>query len=178
MTALARTANAIDALNKAIGILVAWLALGTVVVCFATVYLRYALNTNYIWMQELYVWQHMLAIVLGAAFTMQINGFVRVDIFYGKMSPRGRAWVDLAGTLVFLFPFLIVLMWAFWPQFMSSYRANEGSPNPSGLPYWWLLNLALVVFVVLTALQGLSAMFRSILVLNGRLEHAGPATTH
>lgn len=172
MSGLIAFVRAVERLNDLVGRVVALLTLGTVVVCFATVYMRYALNTNFIWLQEAYVWQHALVIVLGGAYTMMVGGFVRVDIFYGRMTPRGRATVDIVGTIVFLMPFLAVLAWSFWRFFVNSYLADEGSPNEGGLPNWWLLQGALVVFVVLTFLQGCALIARSLLVLRGREEFA------
>lgn len=172
MRALELTVHGIERLNTLVGRIVALMTLGTVLVCFATVYTRYALNTNFIWLQEAYVWQHALVIVLGAAYTMMSNGFVRVDIFYGRMSPKGRAVVDLAGTTVFLMPFLAVLAVTFARFFWNSWLADEGSPNESGLPNWWLLKGALLVFVGLVFLQGIALMARSVLVLRGREDYA------
>lgn len=170
--------RALEAINDAVGNVVAWMTLGTVLVCFATVYTRYALNTNYTWLQEAYLWQHAMVIVLGAGYTMLTGGFVRVDIFYGKLSARGRAWVDLLGTLVFLLPFLAVLAWAFGRFFWSGFRADEGSPNPGGLPNWWILQATLVGFVVLVACQGAALLARSVLVLRGDESWAGRASSH
>jgi len=178
MGLLAGFVRGVETINLWVGRIVALMALGTVVACFATVYLRYALNVNITWLQETYLWQHALVIVLGGAYTMMTGGFVRVDIFYGKMSPQNRAKVDLAGTLLLLLPFLYVLWGAFLTFFLNSYRVDEGSPNPGGLPNWWLLKLALLAFVVLTALQGLALAARSLLVLGGREEFAGRATSH
>jgi TRAP-type mannitol/chloroaromatic compound transport system permease small subunit len=175
---LAAFVTGFERLNTIIGHVVSWLTFGTVIVCFATVYTRYALNTNFTWLQEAYVWQHALAIVLGGAYTMMIGGFVRVDILYGKMTPQGRAKVDIAGTVLFLFPFLAVLGWAFWRFFLNSYGADEGSQNPGGLPNWWLLKLALVTFAILTLLQGLALIARSVLVLQRHEEFASKASSH
>jgi TRAP-type mannitol/chloroaromatic compound transport system permease small subunit len=176
MGALERFVAAIEWLNTAVGKLTAWLALGTVLVCFATVYLRYALNTNFTWLQEAYVWQHAIVILLGAAYSMLTGNFVRVDIFYGKMAPKRRAMVDLVGTLVFLFPFLAVVGWVFLRSFLSAYSSDEGSNNPGGLPNWWILQGALLVFTFLIFLQGLAMIARSFLVFGGREDMAGTAS--
>ncbi len=173
MTGLEKFVRGVEGLNRVVGHVVAWLALGTVLVCFATVYTRYALNTNFTWLQELYVWQHAAAIVIGAAYTMMTGGFVRVDILYGKMTPRGRAKVDIIGTLVFLFPFLIVLGIVFFNFFINAYRADENSPNPGGLANWWLLKSSLLIFVSLTFLQGCALIARSLLVFQGKEDYAG-----
>jgi TRAP-type mannitol/chloroaromatic compound transport system permease small subunit len=168
----------IEGLNRWVGLVVSWFTLGTVLVCFATVYTRYALNTNYTWLQDLYVWQHAAVIVLGAAYTMVIGGFVRVDIFYSKWSPRRRAWADLVQTVLFLIPFMLICLWAFWVLTRNSWVADEASPNPGGLPNYWLLKGTLVVLGVLVLLQGLAIVARSLLVFRGREEFALKSTSH
>jgi TRAP-type mannitol/chloroaromatic compound transport system permease small subunit len=162
----------VEGLNKSVGIVVSWMTLGTVLVCFATVYTRYALNTNFTWLQDLYLWQHAAVIVLGAAYTVVIGGFVRVDIFYSRWSPRRRAVSDLVQTLIFMIPFLLVCGWAFWGMFASSWRADESSPNPGGLTDYWILKGTLLAMVVLLLLQALAIMARCILVLRGHEEWA------
>jgi len=161
-----------ESVNDWVGRAVSWLVLGAVLACFAAVYLRYALNTNYAWLQESYVWQHAMVIVLGAGFTMMKGGFVRVDIFYGKMTLRRRALVDLFGTLLLLAPFLFVLWTAFFPFVQRAWAVDEGSPNSGGLPNWWFLQGTLLVMILLVALQGIVLIARSLLVLGGREEFA------
>jgi TRAP-type mannitol/chloroaromatic compound transport system permease small subunit len=166
-----------EGLNRMIGSIVSWMALGTVLVCFATVYTRYALNTNFTWLQDLYVWQHAAVIVLGAGYTMVIGGFVRVDIFYSRWTPRGRALADIIQTVLFLVPFMAVCTWAFWIMVRNSYAADEMSPNPGGLMNFWLLKGTLLAFSALVLLQATAMIARSILVLKGREEFAA-ASSH
>jgi TRAP-type mannitol/chloroaromatic compound transport system permease small subunit len=170
--------RAVEGLNKLVGVIVSWMAPGTVIVCFATVYTRYALNTNFTWLQDSYVWLHAAVIVLGAGYTMAIGGFVRVDILYSKWSPRCRAWADLIQTVIFLIPFMLVCLWAFWMMFTNSYRADEATPNPGGLQNYWILKFTLLVFAALVLLQGLAIIARSILVFRGREEFALTSSTH
>lgn len=167
-----------EGLNRMVGTVVSWMALGTVLVCFATVYTRYALNTNFTWLQDLYVWQHAAVIVLGAGYTMVVGGFVRVDIFYSKWTPRGRALSDMVQTVIFLIPFMAVCTWAFWTMVGNSYAADEMSPNPGGLTNYWLLKGTLLVFSALILLQAAAMIARSILVLQGREEFAPAASSH
>lgn len=168
----------IEGLNRGVGVVVSWFTLGTVLVCFATVYTRYALNTNFTWLQDLYVWQHAAVIVLGAAYTMVIGGFVRVDIFYSKWSPRRRAWADLIQTLIFLVPFMLVCLWSFWVLTRNSWVSDEASPNPGGLPNYWILKATLLAFAGLVLLQGVAIVARSLLVFRGREEFALKSAGH
>lgn len=177
-TVLIGVVQVADGVNRAVGQATAWLALGTVLACFATVYTRYALGVNYIWLQELYVWQHAAVIVLGAGYTMMTGGFVRVDIFYAKWNARRRATADMAMTVLMLVPFLAVFATFTWFFFMNSFRANEGSQNPGGLPALWILKGTLVVMCGLIAMQGLAIIARGLLVLGGREEWALQSSGH
>ncbi len=171
MRGLAEFARGIDWLNEQVGRLVSWLTLATVVVCAAVVILRYAFNIGYIWMQELYVWTYALVFLVAAGFTLRHQGHVRVDIFYAAASARTKAWVDLFGTLVFLFPWLILIAWTAWPYVRASWALAEGSSQTEGMPAIYLLKTALLLFCALLGLQGMAVIARSILTLAGRGEH-------
>lgn len=159
---LLASADRLDAVTRVIGHGVAYLGLATVLIAFATVYLRYAFDIGFIWLQESYVWTHAAAIMLGAGFTLLREGFVRVDLFYKHWSPRIRAWVDLLGTLLFLGSFLALLAYYAWPFVAASHAMNEHSQYEEGLPAVWALKGTLLVFVVLLGLQGLSNVLRSL----------------
>ena len=170
--AAARGVGVIDALCRYSGYVVAWATLATVILCFATVYLRYVMGTGLIWLQESYIWTHAVVIVLGAGYTMMTGGFVRVDVFYSRWSVRRRALSDMVMTLVLLLPFLIVFGSAVWTFWSASYAADEGSLNPGGMGNLWLLKAALLGFVVLVGLQGLAFVLRGLMVLAGYERHA------
>lgn len=178
MAFLAGFVRAAESINEWIGRIVMWLALGIVLVCFATVYLRYALGTGVPWMQELYVWQHAAVFLLGAGFTLLHGGHVRVDLFYGRMNVRRRAMVDLFGTLVFLLPFVILLAYEAIPFVELSWRDNEISIQPGGMPAMYVLKAMLHGFCLVVALQGLAIMARAILILTGREEFATGQVAH
>ncbi len=175
------TVAGIDSICRWSGYIVAWAALATVILCFATVYLRYALGMGSIWLQESYIWTHVAVIVLGAGYTMMTGGFVRVDIFYAGWSERRRALSDMVMTIVLLVPFLVIFGMGVWTFWTASYAADEGSLNPGGLANFWILKGMLLGFVALVALQGLAVVLRSALVLAGfekyALNHAGHAAS-
>jgi len=171
------TVAAIDGLCRWSGYVVAFATLATVLFCFATVYLRYVMGQGLIWLQEAYVWTHVIVIVLGSGYTMMSGGFVRVDVFYSNWSNRKRSVSDLVMTLLLLTPFLWVFGSGVWVFFSSSYSADEGSLNPGGLPDYWLLKASLLGFIGLISLQGLAFVLRGILVIAGHdrfaLHHGG-----
>lgn len=168
MRALQQTVHAIDQLNEWIGRAVAWLTAGCVLTCFAVVVLRYAFHTGYPWLQELYIWQHATVFMAGAGYTMLHRGHVNVDVLYGRLGARGRAWVDVLGTLFLLFPWLAVLAVTSAPFVLSSWAVRETSPTPDGMPALYLLKSLLWVFCGLMFLQGVALLLRRGLFLAGR----------
>jgi len=171
--ALKSFVTGVDAINEWIGRTVAWLTLGCVLTCFAVVVLRYAFDMGFPWLQELYVWQHAAVFMAGAGYTMLHRGHVNVDVLYGRMSPRGRAWVDILGTLVFLFPWLAVVAVTAAPFVSSSWSIREGSSTAGGMPAVYLLKSLLWAFCALLFVQGLALIARRGLFLAGRelLDH-------
>ena len=170
--AVARGVGMIDAICRYSGYVVAWATLATVVLCFATVYLRYVMGTGLIWLQESYIWTHVIVIVMGAGYTMMTGGFVRVDVFYSHWSVRKRALSDMVMTLLLLVPFLIVFGTAIWTFWSTSWASDEGSLNPGGMGNYWILKATLLGFVVLVGLQGLAFVLRGLMVLAGHERHA------
>ncbi|MCU0854025.1 MAG: TRAP transporter small permease subunit [Rhodobacteraceae bacterium] len=175
--AAAGVVGVIDAICRWSGYIVAWAALGTVLLCFATVYLRYVMGDGMIWLQESYIWTHVAVIVLGAGYTMMSGGFVRVDVFYANWSDRRRSKSDMIMTLLLLAPFLFVFgagVWTFWT---ASWASDEASLNPGGMGNYWILKATLLGFILLVGLQAAAFVLRGLLVLAGHpqfaLRHAG-----
>jgi TRAP-type mannitol/chloroaromatic compound transport system permease small subunit len=161
-------ADRIDRLNAAIGRGAAWLALAIVVLQFALVVARYIFSLGSIWLSETVIYAHAALFLLAAAWTLQLGGHVRVDIFYADARPRTKAWIDLIGALALLFPVMLVLLWLSWPYAARSWAVLERSQEASGLPLVFVLKSFIPAFAVLMALQGVAQAVRAVLVLRGR----------
>ena len=135
-----------------------------VLVAFLIVVLRKFFDSGFIWMQESLIWMHAAVFMLGAAYTLQMEEHVRVDIFYREMSDRRRAWVNFLGVLLFVFPLCIFFVSTAFSYAGASWRLHEVSLNAGGLPYPAipLLKTLLIVMPVAVALQGLSLLLRSL----------------
>ena len=151
----------------AIGRLTAWLTLVMTVVTFVIVVLRYVFDAGFIWVQESVTWMHAMVFMLGAAYALQHEEHVRVDIFYRGMSPRRRAVVDVLGVLLFLLPFCAYLVAESWDFVAASWSIREASRESGGLPYPFvpMLKSVLLVMPVLLGLQGLSLLLKSLRTL-------------
>ena len=165
---LANSVRAISALNRVVGHLLSWLALAIVLVCFTVVVQRYIFHTTQLWMQDLYVWLSGAMFTGVAGFALMRDEHVRVDILYRPWPIRKKAIADLIGTLIFLIPYVVVVLLYAWPFVSRSWRLYEGSANVGGMPGLFILKSFIIVFAVLVGLQGLAIIARSILVLNDR----------
>jgi TRAP-type mannitol/chloroaromatic compound transport system permease small subunit len=148
-----------------IGRAAAWLLLVVVLLEFALVVARYLFSLGSIWASEAVIYAHAALFLLAAAWTLQIGGHVRVDIFYADAKPRTKALVDLAGGLVFLLPFALALLWLSTPYAARSWAIFERSQEASGLPLVFLLKTLIPVFALLMALQGVAQIVRALAVL-------------
>jgi len=170
MTGLERLAGRIEALAEFTGRAVAWLTLGLALVGFLVVVLRYALNTGFIWMQEILTWMHALVFMVGAAYTLKHDEHVRVDVVYRGLPVRTRAVIDLVGTLLFLLPFCVYVAYESLPYVGGSWRIAERSREAGGLPALYLLKAVIPAMAVLLTIQGVAVVLRSLATLRQRGE--------
>lgn len=155
----------IDTLNDALAKGVSWFTLLMAILMLAIVLLRYGFNLGWVAMQESVMYLHVMVFMLGAAHTLKVDEHVRVDIFFRRLGDKGRAWVDLLGTLLLLMPMCLFVLFASWDYVTSSWRLLEGSPQAGGLPMVFLLKSLLPLFAITLLLQGLAQVMKCVLVL-------------
>jgi TRAP-type mannitol/chloroaromatic compound transport system permease small subunit len=160
-------ADRIDRLSVAVGRAAMWCLLFMLLAEFALVLMRYVLGVGSIWLQESILYAHGALFMLAAAWTLSVDGHVRVDIFYADASPRGKAWVDLLGALLLLLPFTLVLLVLSSPYVARAWAILEGSRETSGLPAVFLLKTLIPLFAALLALQGMAQAIRATLAIAG-----------
>lgn len=160
----------LDTFSEKIGRTISWLTLLMVLVTFVIVVLRYVFGTGLIWLQESVSWMHAVVFMLGAAYTLQQEEHVRVDIFYRKMTERQRAWVNLFGVLIFIFPMCFFFFYASIDYVAAAWSIREVSRNSGGLPYPFLpvLKSVLLIMPVMVALQGLSMLLHASRIIRER----------
>ena len=126
--------------------------------------MRYVFDAGLIWLQESVIWMHAAVFMIGAAYTLLHEDHVRVDIFYSKMSDRGRAIVDVIGVVVFLLPLCGFLAFKAYDFAAASWLLHESSREPGGMPYPLIPALKSIVLImpVAVALQGVSLLLRSL----------------
>ncbi|PVH28446.1 TRAP transporter small permease subunit [Pararhodobacter oceanensis] len=167
MNRLATIADRIDRSVDLLGHALSWLIGLTVVTCAAVAVLRYTLGVGWGWMQDLYLWANAVAFMMAAGPAFLLGRHVRVDFLYGAFSLRGKARVDLYGTLFLLFPTVIAIAWLCYPYVLDSWKRWEGTLNVGGMPGVYLIKSVLVLFCIPLAAHGVSMVIRSYLSLHG-----------
>jgi TRAP-type mannitol/chloroaromatic compound transport system permease small subunit len=136
---------------------------------------RYALNrSSNAWLEV--QWYLFSAVFLFCAgYALLHNQHVRIDVISGHLSKRAQAWIDVVGTVLFLLPMAVTIMWLSWPVFVDAWRSNEISTNAGGLIVW-PARLMLPVGFFLLVVQGISELIKRIAFLRGLV--ADPGETH
>lgn len=168
MVALSSLMRLINLVNRVIGNVFMWLSVAIVIVCFWVVIERYFFGNTRLWMQDLYPWMNGVMFTAVAGYALYRNDHVRVDIFYRPASNLRKAWLDLLGCAIFLFPFTYIV-WTYSSVFvMRSINLWEASANPGGMPGLFVLKSFILVFAGVIALQGVAMVLRSLLIIAGR----------
>lgn len=168
MNSLKRLADGIDVANDWIGRTFAWLTLGMVLVEFGVVMARYVFGLGSTIVQESIVYMHATVFLVCAGYALVHNGHVRCDIFYSVMSRKAKARVDILCTLGFLLPMCVLIWWTAWPYVSASWAIMEVSREGRlGIPAVYLLKTLILVFAGLLAVQAVSLLIQSLLVVLG-----------
>lgn len=168
MKVLLSISRAVDALNEHVGRLTYWLILVAVLVSAGNAVVRYSLNTSSNAWLEIQWYLFAFVFLFCAGYTLLHNQHVRIDILTAHLSGRSKAWIDILGTLFFLLPMAIAIMWLSWPVFVDAYRSHEISTNAGGLLIWPARLMVPVGFFLLV-LQGFSELVKRIAFLRGMI---------
>lgn len=157
----------LDSCTETLGQAVSWLTLIMVLLSCAVVALRYWFDVSYVALQESVTYLHASVFLLGAGYALKHQHQVRVDIFYRRFSPQGRAWVDALGSLVFLLPLMLFCGWISWDFVVNAWQVRETSTDSGGLSAVYWLKSLLLVFALTLGLQALAELLRNLLRLMG-----------
>lgn len=160
-----RFAHTIDRINAAIGRAACVLLIALVGLGAGTAILRYigrllgvSLTSNSFLEGQWYLFSAVF--LLAAAWALREGSHVRVDVLYGRLGPRGQAWTDLLGSVLFLIPFCLLMLWATTPSVLDSWAVREVSPDPGGLARYPIKALVPVAFTLLF-LQGIAEAIKA-----------------
>lgn len=163
LIALRGIVRASEAVNEAAGRWLSRLLPLMTAMTLTVIVLGSVFRVGWVWMAESVVYMHGALFMLGAAYTLRRDGHVRIDVIYARLTPRRRAWVNLAGSLLLLMPMCGAVLIYSWGYVAESWRVLEHSPEGGGLPAVFLLKTCIPAFALLLALEALSMAASSLL---------------
>ena len=166
MTLLLKLSQLIDWLNERVGKGAFWLVLFMTLISAGNATYRFIFNDSSNGMLEIQWYLFAAVFLLCSPYTLQKNEHVRIDVLSGKFGPRANAVIDIIGTLFFLLPMVIAVMWLSLPLVAESYRIHEYSANAGGL-IRWPVKILLPIGFALLALQGISELIKRFAFLKG-----------
>ena len=166
MKTLLTISRAIDALNERIGRVVLWLVLAMVLVSSGNAVSRYLLNASSNAWLELQWYLFAVVFLLCAGYALLHNEHIRIDVVSSHLSRRTQMWIDVFGTIFFLFPVAGTILWLSWPIFVNAWVSGEMSSNAGGL-IRWPARLTIPVGFFLLTLQGVSELIKRVAFLRG-----------
>ena len=137
--------------------------------------MRYFFNPGSIALQEM-EW-HLFAMVFlfGIAYGLKEDGHVRVDVLYDRFTPRNKAIVNIAGTILFLLPLSVLIIEGSVWYVQEAYTSGEISGDPGGLPHRWLIKLVIPASFVFLVVSAAGFIIHNVNIILGIVE---PAERH
>ena len=172
MQLLLALSRLIDTINARIGQAASWLILIVVLISAGNAIIRKVFNISSNGFLEIQWYLFSATFMLAAAYTLQRNEHIRIDLLSSKLTAQGRAIVDILGTLLFLMPVCFFLVKFGWPMFMDAWTTGEMSSDAGGLIRWPVFLLIPVGFSLLMA-QGVSEIIKRIAFLQGLIADPG-----
>jgi TRAP-type mannitol/chloroaromatic compound transport system permease small subunit len=167
LNAIKKFSRWIDTLNQWVGRGVSWVTLALVLVVFVDVVMRYLFNTSFVFTQELEWHLFGFIFLMGAGYTLLHDGHVRVDIIYQRVGLKPRAWINLCGVILFLIPGCIMVITTSFKFALNAFEIMEGSPDPGGIPFRYVIKSCIPVGFTLLLLQGISLGMHSVMQILG-----------
>ncbi|MBN9526438.1 MAG: TRAP transporter small permease subunit [Alphaproteobacteria bacterium] len=168
MGVLLALSRQIDRMNESIGKAVYWLVLISVLISSGNAVMRYTINYSSNSLLEIQWYLFSAVFLLCAPYTLLRNEHIRIDVVVARFGRRTLTWIDIFGTIFFLLPMTLIIMYLSWPMFWQSFASGERSGDAGGLIRWPAKILVPIGFALLS-LQGLSELIKRIAFLKGMI---------
>lgn len=168
MGVLLALSRQIDRMNESIGKAVYWLVLISVLISSGNAIMRYTINYSSNSLLEIQWYLFSAVFLLCAPYTLLRNEHIRIDVVVARFGRRTLTWIDIFGTIFFLLPMTLIIMYLSWPMFWQSFASGERSGDAGGLIRWPAKILVPIGFALLS-LQGLSELIKRIAFLKGMI---------
>ncbi|GAA6211281.1 hypothetical protein NBRC116602_10220 [Hyphomicrobiales bacterium 4NK60-0047b] len=165
----------LDKFVKSIGHVVMWANALLIAAIITQVTLRYFFDINFPKLDEIQWHFYALVTMIGISYAMVTDSHVRVDILYTPLSKKSKRLIEVIGILALLTPFIYLMIDQGLDYFYDSYRVNERSDSPTGLPGRWALKAIIPISFCLLAIGALARLIHDThaLFINDASERIG-----
>ncbi len=160
------TDKIIDGVGYLTGVLMLWLILNVA----WDVMMRYVFHNSSIAMQELEWHTFSVLMLYGTGYALRYNAHVRVDFIYDRLNPSKQAWINILGTIFFLLPLILLIIYGSWDFVMDAYTTNEISEDPGGLTHRWIIKAQIPLAFIFLLFCSFNFMLHNINILRGTKE--------
>jgi TRAP-type mannitol/chloroaromatic compound transport system permease small subunit len=166
-----RVCQAADGFIAAVGDRTAWLVVVLVVAIIVQVFLRYVFRWGIAWLDEFQWYLYAVTLTVAIPYGVVHEAHIRMDLLWSRLGPRTRAWVEIGGILLLLLPIVLVVTHHGWSFFVDSWRVNERSPAPTGMPWRWAVKVFIPIGGLFLGLAAVSRGFAQAAFLVTRRRH-------
>ena len=156
-----KLANRIEHINTVLGTVLSWATFAIVLLMFWNVLQRYFLATNHVWQTELVLLLHSLIFLTLAGHTLKTDRHIRVDLIYSKLNETQQAWINLAGTILFLVPTAILISYFSYDFISNAWAIKESSREANGLSIIYVMKGFIYIFSTTLLLQSTVTLIHS-----------------
>lgn len=129
------------------------------------VVMRYSFHNSSVGMQEMEWHLFSVVILFGLGYALKEEAHVRVDFLYDNFSPKTKAIINIVGTLLFLFPFALLIIFGSYEFVMDAYTTHEISEDPGGLTHRWIIKAMIPAGFIFLLFSGIAYLLKNIIIL-------------
>ncbi|WP_324751931.1 TRAP transporter small permease subunit [Roseovarius sp. Pro17] len=152
----------IDALNEVVGRIVVVVAIMFAAIIIYDVVMRYAFNDPTRWAFDVSKQLYGFYFVMLGGYALRHKAHVRVDIVTERFSHLWQRIIDVAGYVIFFFPFTYVFTTRSWDFAMKSWNQGEVTYGAIQMPVY-PLKMAMCLAAALLLVQGIAEVLKIIL---------------
>lgn len=167
----------LDQVVKGVGHVAMWANVLLIIAIISQVGMRYTLGLNFPKLDELQWHLYAVTTMIGVSYALTTDAHVRVDVLRINFSHRAQRVIEILGIVVLILPFCYLMIDQGIDYFNDSYRVNERSDSPTGLPARWLLKSVIPISFILIAIAAIARLIHDVYMLvthgDARADRAG-----
>ena len=157
--------DGLDNFVRHVGHAMCWANALLIAVIILQVTMRYGFNSGFVIFEELQWHLYAIAVMFGLSYAQVNDAHIRVDVVHMRLSDRTKRIIEIIGICLFVLPFIYVVFYHSLDFVADSWRTNERSDAPLGLPARWAIKAVIPISFGLLGLAVISRLIRDVVVL-------------